>query len=107
MTVLTVTLNAALDVTYEVEALVPPETRRVLQVRERAGGKGVNVARVLRQLGHGAVVAGLAGGRPWPVTLREAVAVAAAAVLIPVAGGFDPEAYRRFHDAVAVRPLGG
>jgi hypothetical protein len=33
--------------------------------------------------------------------------VAAAAVLIPVAGGFGPEAYRRFHDAVAVRPLGG
>src|SRR6266511_2039055 len=52
-----------------------------------------------------ALAAGLAGGHPWSETLREAVAVAAAAVLLPVAGGFDPTAYRRFHDAVTVRPL--
>jgi tagatose 6-phosphate kinase len=60
--IVTVTLNAALDVTYDVQALVPNATHRVLQVRTRAGGKGVNVARVLRQLGRDAVVAGLAGG---------------------------------------------
>lgn len=62
MTIVTVTLNAALDVTYDVEALVPHASHRVLRVRARAGGKGVNVARVLRQLGHDTVVAGLAGG---------------------------------------------
>jgi tagatose 6-phosphate kinase len=62
VTILTVTLNAALDVTYEVQALVPNATHRVLRVRTRAGGKGVNVARVLRQLGRDTVVAGLAGG---------------------------------------------
>jgi hypothetical protein len=31
-------------VTYDVEALVPHATHRVLEVRARAGGKGVNVA---------------------------------------------------------------
>jgi tagatose 6-phosphate kinase len=52
-----------------------------------------------------ALAAGLVGGHPWSETLREAVAVSAAAVLLPVAGGFDPTAYRRFRDAVTVRPL--
>jgi hypothetical protein len=33
--------------------------------------------------------------------------VSAAAVLHPVAGGFDPAAYRRFRDTVPVRRLGG
>jgi tagatose 6-phosphate kinase len=54
-----------------------------------------------------ALAAGLVDGLPWPERLREAVAVSAAAVLHPVAGGFDPAAYRRFRDAVTVRRVGG
>ncbi|MFD3530341.1 1-phosphofructokinase family hexose kinase [Streptomyces sp. NPDC058664] len=60
--ILTVTLNAALDVTYNVDALVPNGSHRVTESFERAGGKGVNVARVLSALGVPAVVTGLAGG---------------------------------------------
>ncbi|MGK5740962.1 1-phosphofructokinase family hexose kinase [Micromonospora sp. URMC 103] len=60
--ILTVTLNAALDVTYHVPALTRGATHRVTEVSERAGGKGVNVARVLRTLGVPVVATGLAGG---------------------------------------------
>ncbi len=42
--ILTVTLNAALDVTYDVDEVVAHRSHRVTAVRQRAGGKGVNVA---------------------------------------------------------------
>jgi 1-phosphofructokinase family hexose kinase len=60
--ILTVTPNAALDVTYEVDVLRRHTSHRVRRVTERAGGKGVNVASVLAQLGHDVVVTGCAGG---------------------------------------------
>ena len=59
--ILAVCLNPALDVTYRLAALRPHETNRVDDVAARAGGKGVNVARVLDALGHEVVVTGLAG----------------------------------------------
>lgn len=61
--ILTVTLNAAIDVTYRVERLVPHSSNRVHDVHQRAGGKGINVARVLHHLGYDVAVTGLAGGR--------------------------------------------
>ncbi|MGW0122059.1 1-phosphofructokinase family hexose kinase [Streptomyces sp. NPDC003327] len=60
--IVTLTLNAALDVTWEVAALRPRTSHRVLAAHERAGGKGINVARVLTHLGHAPLVTGLAGG---------------------------------------------
>jgi tagatose 6-phosphate kinase len=60
--IVTVTLNAALDVAYEAEAPSWQQTRDVSRVRYRAGGSGVAVARVLYRFGHEVVVAGLAGG---------------------------------------------
>jgi tagatose 6-phosphate kinase len=60
--ILTVTLNPALDLTYRVEALVPHGTHRVGAVAERAGGKGLNVARVLHLLGVPVRATGLLGG---------------------------------------------
>ncbi|MBP2327509.1 tagatose 6-phosphate kinase [Kibdelosporangium banguiense] len=59
--ILTVTLNAALDVTYRVDALRPGGTHRVEDVHTRPGGKGVNVADVLTQLGEQVVATGFAG----------------------------------------------
>jgi tagatose 6-phosphate kinase len=48
---LSVCLNPAVDVTYRVgTAVVPGSSHRVTQVGERAGGKAINVARVLHQL---------------------------------------------------------
>jgi len=60
--IVTVTLNPALDLTYAVDALVPHGTHRVATVAERAGGKGVNVARVLHALGEPVIATGLLGG---------------------------------------------
>jgi tagatose 6-phosphate kinase len=58
----TVTLNLALDVTYAVPEVMWHAANRVTAVHERAGGKGVNVSRVLGALGHKTVVCGFAGG---------------------------------------------
>jgi len=60
--IVTVTLNMALDVTYEVDELVPDASHRVRAVHQRAGGKGVNVARVLHGQGRAVTCLGLAGG---------------------------------------------
>jgi tagatose 6-phosphate kinase len=61
--IVTVTLNAALDVTYRLDGrLRPGATHRVGSVSERAGGKGVNAARVLAALGRPVLVTGLVGG---------------------------------------------
>ena len=60
--ILTVTLNLAIDITYRVAEVVVGETARVTDVRRRAGGKGVNVARVLHARDVAAVVTGLLGG---------------------------------------------
>ncbi|MBE1461160.1 1-phosphofructokinase family hexose kinase [Kibdelosporangium phytohabitans] len=59
--ILTVTLNAALDVTYQISTLSPGDTHRVHHVHTRPGGKGVNVADVLTQLGHPVTATGFAG----------------------------------------------
>ncbi len=84
---LCVCLNPAVDVTYRLDGgLAPGESHRVAEVGERAGGKGVNVARVLRQLGTDAVVLGFAGGPNGEVLragLRQAGLVAD---LVDVAG---------------------
>ncbi len=60
--ILTVTLNFALDITYQVERLERGATTRIETFARRAGGKGVNVARVLHALGRDVAVTGLAGG---------------------------------------------
>ncbi|WP_282797748.1 1-phosphofructokinase family hexose kinase [Streptomyces sp. CC224B] len=73
--IITVTLNAALDLTYTVPSLTPHATHRVTEVAERPGGKGVNVARVLAALGHAVTVTGFAGGATGR-TLRDHLAQA-------------------------------
>jgi tagatose 6-phosphate kinase len=96
--ILTVTLNTALDVTYRVPALVPHASHRVTDVRERPGGKGTNVARLLAALGHEATVTGFAGGDTGRIVRDLLTATAATAApagsaearvvdaLVPVAG---------------------
>ncbi|MBL7253449.1 1-phosphofructokinase family hexose kinase [Paractinoplanes lichenicola] len=68
--VVTVTLNPALDITYAVPALAVGSSVRVENVRSRAGGKGVNVAAVVRQLGGDAVVVA-PGARTEPDPFRD------------------------------------
>ena len=60
--IVTVTLNLALDVTYSVERLVKGGVNTVRAVHGQAGGKGVNVARTLQQMGIAATATGFCGG---------------------------------------------
>lgn len=60
--ILTVTPNPALDCTWHVDALVPGDSHRVGAGAQRAGGKGVNVARVLQATGSDALALVTAGG---------------------------------------------
>lgn len=60
--IVTVTANPAVDVTYEVDALVPGRSLRVSRVWERPGGKGLNVSRVLRGLGEPTLAVAPLGG---------------------------------------------
>ena len=60
--VLCVTLNAALDLTYRTNAVVLGDVNRVDPTHAQAGGKGVNVARLLTGWGRPATVCGFAGG---------------------------------------------
>ena len=58
--ILTVTMNPAYDVTYRVENFTCGRTHRVRSVEQRLGGKGINVTRVLNQLGRYARATGFA-----------------------------------------------
>lgn len=60
--ILTLTLNPAIDLTYTLPALHPGASHRVPEPLQRAGGKGVNVARVLTEQGHPALVLAPVGG---------------------------------------------
>lgn len=69
--ILCVCLNPALDITYRVPALQAGASHTVHVAAERAGGKGVNVARVLTQAGVPATVAGFCGGRTGEALTRD------------------------------------
>ena len=61
-------------------------TTRVDEVFERAGGKAVNVARVLDALGHEVLVMGFAGGRVGEAVVDELDDAGLAHELVPIAG---------------------
>ena len=58
----TVTLNPALDRFIVVEQLLAEDTTRILSETAYAAGKGINVSRVIRELGGHSVALGLVGG---------------------------------------------
>lgn len=60
--IITVTLNPAVDQTLELDQLTTGDTNRVRDSRIDPGGKGINVSRVLRELGRESMAAGLAPG---------------------------------------------
>jgi 1-phosphofructokinase len=59
--ILTITLNPALDLSVETPALNPGEVNRTGNTGLEPAGKGINVARVLARLGHSVTVTGLLG----------------------------------------------
>jgi 1-phosphofructokinase family hexose kinase len=60
--IITVTLNPALDKTLEVPNFTQGRRHRSVEQVTMPGGKGVNVARVIKRLGQPVIATGLAGG---------------------------------------------
>lgn len=59
---LTVTLNLAIDKTYNIDHLLPGKVQRIRESAAQPGGKGINVSRVAAELGEDVVATGFAGG---------------------------------------------
>jgi 1-phosphofructokinase family hexose kinase len=60
--IITVTLNAAIDKSLSVPNFRPGRRHRTVEQRTMAGGKGVNIARTLKELGQPVIATGFAGG---------------------------------------------
>ena len=62
--ILTVTLNPAVDKTYRTGELLCGRVNRMRSVTNIAGGKGINVSRILRRYGYEVTATGFLGGFP-------------------------------------------
>lgn len=60
--ILTITLNPSVDIAYQLDAFHLDTVNRVEKVQKTAGGKGLNVTRVLKQVGEDVVATGFIGG---------------------------------------------
>ncbi|WP_318615613.1 hexose kinase [Sporosarcina sp. YIM B06819] len=60
--ILTITLNPAVDISYKLDNFILDTVNRVGDVSKTAGGKGLNVARVLHQLNEDVAASGFLGG---------------------------------------------
>ncbi len=60
--ILTVTLNPAVDKTYTTGELITGHVNRMRTVMKIAGGKGINVTKILHQYGHAVCATGFLGG---------------------------------------------
>ncbi|WP_448005693.1 1-phosphofructokinase family hexose kinase [Agromyces bauzanensis] len=83
--ILTVTPNPALDLTWHVAGLIPGATHRVPTAASRAGGKGLNVARVLHAEGHDVLALATVGGETGEAFAAELTASGVPHRLLPVA----------------------
>ncbi|MDK6233164.1 hexose kinase [Aerococcus sanguinicola] len=60
--ILTVTMNPSIDISYPIDHLEIDGVTRCQDVSKTAGGKGLNVARVIHQLGEDVLTTGILGG---------------------------------------------
>jgi 1-phosphofructokinase/tagatose 6-phosphate kinase len=74
--IVTVTMNAAIDRTLTVPNFQRGQRHRASAGLTLAGGKGINIARALKQLGVPVVATGLAGGRTGTRIVEELTAEA-------------------------------
>lgn len=69
--ILTVTLNPSVDISYKLTDLNIDTTNRVSEVGKTAGGKGLNVTRVVNDLGKEVIATGFIGGKLGEQILDE------------------------------------
>lgn len=60
--ILTITMNPSIDISYPLKMFELDTVNRVKNVRKTAGGKGLNVTRILKQLDAEVIASGLIGG---------------------------------------------
>ncbi|MEO1769906.1 tagatose-6-phosphate kinase [Candidatus Enterococcus ferrettii] len=60
--IVTITMNPSIDISYPLESFQLNTVNRLSNTRKTAGGKGLNVTRVLKQLNHEVIASGLLGG---------------------------------------------
>jgi tagatose 6-phosphate kinase len=61
--ILTVTMNPSIDMAYELDHLKLDSVNRASSVNKTAGGKGLNVTRVIHQMKEPVIASGLLGGK--------------------------------------------
>ncbi|MFQ6099272.1 MAG: 1-phosphofructokinase family hexose kinase, partial [Armatimonadota bacterium] len=83
--VTTLTLNAAVDRTYLVRNFSLGAFHRPEKTRAVPGGKGINVSRILRTMGHEVIASGFAGGMAASFIKRELERVGILADFVPIA----------------------
>jgi tagatose 6-phosphate kinase len=86
MTVLTVTLNAAIDKRYDVGSIAVGQVQRIDRVLASAGGKGLNVARGAQQCGQQVVATGFVAGFAGQFVTSQVIALGMREEFIRVAG---------------------
>ncbi len=84
--IVTLTLNPAIDLSYEVDAIVATQKLRTRAERTFPGGGGINVARVLARLGTPSTCVYLAGGATGPTFEALLAEQRLPATRVPIAG---------------------
>lgn len=84
--IMTVTLNPAVDKTYTTQGVIVGNVNRMRTVVKIAGGKGVNVTKILRQYGYDVAATGFLGGYSGRFIEEELVKRGAQCCFIHVAG---------------------
>lgn len=69
--ILAVTMNPSVDISYPVDAFKFDDVNRVETVRKTAGGKGLNVARVISQMEDEVLATGVLGGTIGDYIVQE------------------------------------
>ena len=84
--ILTLTLNPALDVSAQIPVVVPENKLRLREMREEPGGGGINVARAIHQLGGRARAMFPAGGAQGERIVELLAAAKVPCAALPIAG---------------------
>ncbi|MGM0213752.1 tagatose-6-phosphate kinase [Enterococcus sp. AZ109] len=84
--IVTITMNPSIDISYPLAILQLDTVNRLSTVSKTAGGKGLNVTRVLKQLGHEVIASGLLGGYIGEGIKTELETAGIAQQFSPIAG---------------------